>query len=60
MGDPSGAASRVLKTLKPDGTWMIVEPFANDKVEDNLTQAGERRLSQLVITSSVLPKLLSI
>jgi hypothetical protein len=31
----SGAASNVLKTLNPDGTWMIVEPFANDKLEDN-------------------------
>jgi SAM-dependent methyltransferase len=40
MGDPSGAASHVLKTLKPDGTWMIVEPFANDKVEDNLNPIG--------------------
>jgi 2-polyprenyl-3-methyl-5-hydroxy-6-metoxy-1,4-benzoquinol methylase len=40
MGNPSGAASHVLKTLKPDGTWMIVEPFANDKVEDNLNPVG--------------------
>lgn len=40
MGDPGGAASHVLKTLKPDGTWMIVEPFANDKVEDNLNPLG--------------------
>ena len=40
MGDPSGAASHVLQTLKPDGTWMIVEPFANDKVEDNLNPIG--------------------
>src|ERR671918_208951 len=31
MGNPSGAAFHVLKTLKPDGTWMIVEPFAIDK-----------------------------
>ena len=37
MGNPSGAATHVLQTLKKkDGTWMIVEPFANDKVEDNL------------------------
>ena len=28
MGDPTGAAQHVLSTLKPDGTWMIVEPFA--------------------------------
>jgi SAM-dependent methyltransferase len=40
MGDPTGAASHVLQTLKPDGTWMIVEPFANDKVEDNLNPIG--------------------
>jgi hypothetical protein len=40
MGNPSGAASNVLKTLKPDGTWMIVEPFANDKLEDNLNPVG--------------------
>jgi len=40
MGDPSGAASHVLQTLKPTGTWMIVEPFANDKVEDNLNPIG--------------------
>ena len=40
MGDPSGAAYRVLKTLKPEGTWMIVEPFANDKLEDNLNPVG--------------------
>jgi hypothetical protein len=40
MGNPSGTASNVLKTLKPDGTWMIVEPFANDKLEDNLNPVG--------------------
>jgi ubiquinone/menaquinone biosynthesis C-methylase UbiE len=39
MGNPSGAA-HVLQTLKPNGTWMIVEPFANDKVEDNLNPIG--------------------
>jgi len=40
MGDPTGAASHVLSTLKPDGILMIVEPFANDKVEDNLNPLG--------------------
>jgi ubiquinone/menaquinone biosynthesis C-methylase UbiE len=40
MGNPGGAALHVLKTLKPDGTLMIVEPFANDKVEDNLNPLG--------------------
>jgi 2-polyprenyl-3-methyl-5-hydroxy-6-metoxy-1,4-benzoquinol methylase len=36
MGDPAGAARHVRETLSPDGTWMIVEPFAQDKLEDNL------------------------
>jgi len=40
MGDPVGAAAHVLETLKPDGTWMIVEPFANDQLEDNLNPVG--------------------
>jgi 2-polyprenyl-3-methyl-5-hydroxy-6-metoxy-1,4-benzoquinol methylase len=40
MGDPAGAAKHVLETLAPGGTWMIVEPFANDKLEDNLNPIG--------------------
>lgn len=40
MGDPVGAAAHVLKSLKKDGSWMIVEPFANDKLEDNLNPIG--------------------
>ena len=40
MGDPVGAAVHVRKSLKPDGTWMIVEPFANDRLEDNLNPVG--------------------
>jgi SAM-dependent methyltransferase len=40
MGDPVGAARHVRETLAPDGTWMIVEPFAGDKVEDNLHPIG--------------------
>jgi len=40
MGDPEGAARHVYKSLKKDGTWMIVEPFANDKLEDNLNPIG--------------------
>jgi hypothetical protein len=35
-----GAAKHVKKTLAPDGTWMIVEPPANDRVEDNLNPMG--------------------
>jgi len=40
MGDPVGAATHVRESLAPDGTWMIVEPFAHDRVEDNLTPLG--------------------
>jgi 2-polyprenyl-3-methyl-5-hydroxy-6-metoxy-1,4-benzoquinol methylase len=40
MGDPTGAAAHVRSTLKPDGTWMIVEPFANDRAEDNHNPIG--------------------
>jgi SAM-dependent methyltransferase len=40
MGDPVGAARHVLETLAPDGTWMIVEPAAGDRIEDNLTPVG--------------------
>jgi SAM-dependent methyltransferase len=40
MGDPVGAAAHVLRSLKPNGCWMIVEPFANDKVEENLNPVG--------------------
>jgi 2-polyprenyl-3-methyl-5-hydroxy-6-metoxy-1,4-benzoquinol methylase len=40
MGDPVGAARHVRGTLKPDGTWMIVEPNAGDRVEDNLNPVG--------------------
>jgi SAM-dependent methyltransferase len=40
MGDPVGAARHVRSTLDGDGTWLIVEPFANDRAEDNLTPVG--------------------
>ena len=41
MEDPQGAAAHALKTLKKsDGTVMMVEPFANDKTEDNLNPLG--------------------
>jgi SAM-dependent methyltransferase len=40
MGDPVGAARQVHRMLTPDGTWMIVEPMAGDRVEDNLNPVG--------------------
>ncbi len=40
MGDPAGAAAHVRASLREDGLWMIVEPFANDRLEDNLNPVG--------------------
>ena len=40
MGDPAGAAAHVLQSLKPDGSWMIIEPMAGDRLEDNLNPVG--------------------
>ena len=40
MGDPLGAAVHVRENLAPDGTWMIVEPFAGDTVADNMNPVG--------------------
>ena len=40
MGDPVGAAAHVRQSLKPDGSWMIVEPMAGDRLEDNLNPVG--------------------
>ncbi len=40
MGDPVGAAAHVRESLAPNGTWMIVEPFANDELKDNLNPVG--------------------
>jgi len=40
MGDPVGVSRHARSALKPDGTAMIVEPFANDEVRDNLNPVG--------------------
>jgi 2-polyprenyl-3-methyl-5-hydroxy-6-metoxy-1,4-benzoquinol methylase len=40
MGDPVGAAKHILSKLGKDGTWMIVEPFANDTLEENSNPVG--------------------
>jgi len=40
MGDPVGASNHVRRALGNDGTWMIVEPFANDDLKDNLNPVG--------------------
>jgi len=40
MGDPVGASAHVLDSLDEDGTWMIVEPNAGDRLQDNLNPVG--------------------
>jgi SAM-dependent methyltransferase len=40
MGDPVGAGRHVLKALDAEGTWMIVEPAAADRAEDNFNPVG--------------------
>jgi len=40
MGDPVGAARHVREALARDGTWLVVEPFAGDQVEDNHNPVG--------------------
>lgn len=40
LGDPDGAARHVHELLAPDGRWLIVEPMAGERVEDNLNPVG--------------------
>lgn len=40
MGDPVAAAAHIRAALKPGGTWMVVEPAAGDRLEDNLNPIG--------------------
>ncbi|MBI3782344.1 MAG: class I SAM-dependent methyltransferase [Deltaproteobacteria bacterium] len=56
MGDPAGAAAHVRESLATDGTWMLVEPNAGDRVEDNLTPVGRLfySVSTLVCTQASL------
>jgi SAM-dependent methyltransferase len=56
MGDPAGAARHVLTSLAPDGTWLIVEPFANDDTARNLNPVGRLfySVSTLVCTPASL------
>ncbi len=60
MGDPSGAASHVLKTLKPDGTWMIVvtiRRITSDLVLPELSSCClNASLSKSIYFSTVFPR----
>jgi 2-polyprenyl-3-methyl-5-hydroxy-6-metoxy-1,4-benzoquinol methylase len=57
MGDPVGASAHIRQSLKPEGTWMIVEPMAGDSLEQNLNAVG--RLYYAGSTMICLPTSLS-
>jgi 2-polyprenyl-3-methyl-5-hydroxy-6-metoxy-1,4-benzoquinol methylase len=57
MGDPLSAARRVREALAPDGTWLLVEPNASDKVEENFNPVG--RLFYNASTFLCVPNALS-
>jgi SAM-dependent methyltransferase len=40
MGDPASVARAVRGALREDGTLLLVEPFANDRLEENLNPIG--------------------
>jgi 2-polyprenyl-3-methyl-5-hydroxy-6-metoxy-1,4-benzoquinol methylase len=40
LGDPLAAARRVREAIAPDGTWLLVEPYAPEKVEDTFNPVG--------------------
>jgi len=57
MGDPVGAASHVRSVLADDGTWLLVEPQAGDRLEDNLNLIG--RVFNSASTCVCVPNALS-
>ena len=57
MGDPVGAAQRAHEALKPGGTVLLVEPFANDDLDENLNPVG--RLFYAASTCICTPNSLS-
>jgi SAM-dependent methyltransferase len=56
FGDPVGAARRIRAALAPGGRWLLVEPYAADRVEDNLTPLGRNfySISTLVCVPNAL------
>lgn len=57
LGDPVGAAAHICRSLKPDGTWMLMEPLAGDATEDNLVPFG--RVAYAFSTMACVPVSLS-
>jgi SAM-dependent methyltransferase len=56
MGDPVGAARHMREALASDGTLMLVEPYAGDALEENLTPVGRTfyGLSTVICTPASL------
>lgn len=57
LGDPVGAVAHVKETLNSDGTLLIVEPFARERLEDNLNPIG--RIKYSFSTALCIPSSLS-
>ncbi len=57
MGDPVGAARHIRQALKPDGTWLVVEPYAADDPAANLNPVG--RIYYNASTQLCVPNALS-
>jgi ubiquinone/menaquinone biosynthesis C-methylase UbiE len=57
LGDPVGAAAHIHRSLKPDGTWMLMEPLAGDATEENLGPVG--RVAYAFSTMACVPVSLS-
>ena len=57
MGDPLAAARHIRQSLKPDGTWLVVEPYAADEVSGNLNPVG--RIYYNASTQLCVPNALS-
>jgi ubiquinone/menaquinone biosynthesis C-methylase UbiE len=57
LGDPVGAAAHIHRSLKPNGTWMLMEPLAGDATEDNLGPVG--RVAYAFSTMACVPVSLS-
>src|ERR1700694_2842009 len=55
--DPVGAAAHIHRSLKADGTWMLMEPLAGDATEDNLGPVG--RVAYAFSTMACVPVSLS-
>ena len=57
MGHPLATAKQVRQNIKPDGSWMIVEPAAGDALQDNLNPVG--RVFYAMSTAVCVPTAMS-